>query len=72
MTRILLVEDDSDIVNYLTEFLQGEGYAVDSVGGMAVALDVLSKDSFDLILLDVSLPDGNGYAVCSYAKKNSP
>lgn len=71
MTRILLVEDDSDIVNYLTEFLQGEGYAVDSVGGMAVALDVLSKDSFDLILLDVSLPDGNGYAVCSYAKKNT-
>ena len=71
MTRILLVEDDSDIVNYLTEFLQGEGYAVYSVGGMAVALDVLSKDSFDLILLDVSLPDGNGYAVCSYAKKNT-
>ncbi|MDD6312655.1 MAG: response regulator transcription factor [Firmicutes bacterium] len=71
MTRILLVEDDSDIVNYLTEFLQGEGYAVYSVGGMAVALDVLNKDSFDLILLDVSLPDGNGYAVCSYAKKNT-
>lgn len=68
MNRILLVEDDLLIVNNLTEFLQTEGYVVTSVYGQKDALKLLEQEVFDIILLDISLKDGNGYAVCKAIK----
>lgn len=68
ITHILLVEDDQSIVANLTEFLQREGFRVTSVGGQEAAIALLAKDIFDLLLLDISLPDGSGYAVCAAAK----
>lgn len=68
MQKILLVEDDRSIVDNLSEFLCGEGFAVENVSGQQAALDILKKEKFDLILLDVSLSDGNGFAVCSAVK----
>lgn len=68
MNRILLVEDDSFIVNNLTEFLQTEGFAVASVHGQKDALKLLEQEVFDIILLDISLKDGNGFAVCKAIK----
>jgi DNA-binding response OmpR family regulator len=68
MARILLVEDDKSIVMNLTEFLQSEGFSVDSAGGQKAAVQKIADEPYDLILLDISLPDGNGYAVCSAAK----
>lgn len=65
MTKILLVEDDSLIVENLSAILKEEGFLVKSAPGQRGALDFLEKESFDLILLDVSLADGNGFAVCS-------
>lgn len=69
MTRILLVEDDADIVKNLTLLLRQEGFDVTTAGGQAAALQALESAGFDLVLLDISLPDGNGYAVCTAAKK---
>ena len=68
MEKILLVEDDKGIVANLTEFLTAEGFAVQSASGQAGALALLEQNSFDLVLLDVSLADGNGFAVCSAIK----
>lgn len=68
MTRILLVEDDKGIVNGLTEFLKGEGFDVKSADGQAGALKLLEEHGFDLVLLDISLADGNGFTVCSAIK----
>ena len=68
MTRILLVEDDRSIVSNLTEFLTSEGYEVRNAAGQAQALALLDNERFDLVLLDVSLADGNGFAVCSAIK----
>ena len=68
MTRILLVEDDKGIVNGLTEFLKGEGFDVKSADGQAGALKLLEEYGFDLVLLDISLADGNGFTVCSAIK----
>lgn len=68
MTSILLVEDDESIVANLTAFLQTEGFAVMAVGGQEAAVSLLSREKFDLLLLDISLPDGNGFAVCAAAK----
>jgi len=71
MTKILLVEDDKSIVNTLSEFLQGEGYQTENAAGQREAIRLLSEGSYDLILLDVSLTDGSGFAVCSYARENT-
>ena len=69
MTRLLLVEDDADIVKNLTLLLQQDGFEVTTASGQAAALQALEQQSFDLLLLDLSLADGNGYAVCTAAKK---
>lgn len=66
--KILLVEDDKNIITNLTEFLQSEGFSVTTVHGQRDALQRIDNESFDLILLDVSLEDGNGYAVCAAVK----
>lgn len=68
MTKILLVEDDKSIISNLTAFLVSEGFTVKSESGQAAALRQLESESFDLVLLDVSLSDGNGFAVCSAIK----
>lgn len=70
MTRILLVEDDKGIIENLTEFLNTEGFSVKSVTGQTAALGVLESEKFDLVLLDISLSDGNGFAVCSAIKSD--
>ena len=71
MIRILLVEDDSSIVDNLTEFLKSEGFSVDSVNGQATAIQKIENNSYDLLLVDISLADGNGFAVCAAAKANT-
>lgn len=68
MTKILLVEDDASIVENLTEYLAGEGYRVRSAPGQQAALELAAQECFDLVLLDVSLADGNGFTVCRAIK----
>lgn len=68
MTEILLVEDDKGIVANLTEYLTSEGYSVKSASRQAGAMKLLESERFDLALLDISLSDGNGFAVCSAIK----
>lgn len=71
MAHILLVEDDSKIVENLTAFLQKEGFEITAAAGQKAAVNAVSQSSFDLVLLDISLSDGNGFAVCSYVKQNT-
>ena len=68
MTKILLVEDDKAIVANLTEFLNNEGYIVKSVSGQTAAMKLLVEEKADLVLLDVSLAEGNGFATCKAIK----
>lgn len=68
MERILLVEDDEALVRTLSEFLRGEGFFVNAVTGQSDAVKEMGKGSFDLALVDISLADGNGFAVCTAAK----
>lgn len=69
MTKILLVEDDKGIVANLTEFLAGEGYEVKNAAGQTEALALLEQEPFHLVLLDISLADGDGFSVCCAVKK---
>lgn len=68
MTKILLVEDDKAIVANLTEFLNSEGYIVKNVSGQTAAINLLSQEKVDIVLLDVSLAEGNGFATCKAIK----
>lgn len=74
MNKILIVEDDKVIIENLTAFLQNENFTVSSASGQKEALALLERESFDLVLLDISLSNGNGYAVCSAIKSrgNTP
>lgn len=69
MTRILLVEDDDQIASYLGELLRAEGFDTQIAGCKKEAGVCLLAQSFDLVLLDVSLPDGNGFSICAEIKK---
>ena len=69
MTRILLVEDDDQIASYLGELLRAEGFDTQIAGSKKEASECLLIQAFDLVLLDVSLPDGNGFSICAEIKK---
>ena len=65
MKRIFLVEDDQTIARNLMLLLQSEGFAVTHAATRREASEVLAGSKFDLALIDVSLPDGNGFTVCT-------
>lgn len=69
MTKILLVEDDGQIASYLGELLRAEGFDTQIAGCKKEASECLLIQAFDLVLLDVSLPDGNGFSICAEIKK---
>ena len=59
--RILIVEDEENLRITLQDNLEEEGYRVSAVGDGAGARDLWSKQPFDLCVLDVALPDTDGY-----------
>ena len=69
-TNILLVEDDRMIIENLTEFLKTEGFQVWSADGQGKAMKILRNQHFDLILLDITLAQGNGYSTCTQIKSH--
>ena len=69
MTKILLVEDDGQIAAYLGELLRAEGFDTQIAGSKKEAGECLLAQDFDLVLLDVSLPDGNGFSICAEIKR---
>ncbi len=62
--RILVVEDEADLADAVAAGLRREGYAVDVAGDGAAALDRLSYTPYDLVCLDLNLPDVDGLEVC--------
>ncbi|MFZ5917505.1 MAG: response regulator [Chloroflexota bacterium] len=67
-SRLLLVEDDSDISEMLRAYFNIQGYEIRSVGFGADAVQLCRQERPDLVLLDVNLPDINGYEVCRQLK----
>lgn len=60
MARILLVDDDSDFTAATRSLLQAEEHDVQTVGSLAEATGVLDRESFDMLFVDLALPDGSG------------
>lgn len=68
MKQIFLVEDDKAIARNLIRLLHSEGFEVTHAPTRAQALTALAGNHFDLALVDISLPDGNGFTVCTEIK----
>ncbi len=63
--HVLVLDDEKSILTTLQKALSLEGYTVDVAGGCKVAEEKLAKNSYDLALFDVALPDGDGVALLS-------
>lgn len=62
--KIILIEDDENLRRGISFYLEQEDYEVFVNGGVKGALGLIQETSPDLIILDVTLPDGNGFELC--------
>ncbi len=62
--RVLLVEDDDALARVLTRGMAEEGHAVDHAGTVAAAAEAHAVNQYDLVVLDLGLPDGDGVTLC--------
>lgn len=72
MKRILIIEDDKLLNKILAYNLVSEGYDITSAVNAKTAADKLNNMEYDLVLLDINLPDGNGYDLCRIIKPKHP
>ena len=68
MTKIMLLEDDMSIARGLKYSLEKSGFEIDVLPFVADARAALENTNYDLLLLDVTLPDGTGFEVCEYVR----
>jgi DNA-binding response OmpR family regulator len=68
--RILVVDDDENILSLERTILEQKGFDVTSAGGGAEALKLLADQIFDLVLLDVMMPEVDGFTVCRKIKED--
>ena len=71
MPSILLVEDDEALARNLTQFLTAEGFSVKHGSGQRAGMQLFLSDSFDCVLLDLTLGDGNGFSLCKAIREFS-
>ncbi len=67
--KILLVEDEKEILRDLDEYLGNEGYLIEKAATMSEAKSKIFVYDYDVLVLDIGLPDGNGLEVLEYLKK---
>lgn len=69
--NILIVDDEEDLSFIMSEMLEGYGYEVSCAASADAAFDVLAENRFDLVLLDVNLPETTGFEICRELRKAS-
>ncbi|WP_027623369.1 response regulator transcription factor [Clostridium lundense] len=71
MNKILLLEDDEALALGIEFTLKDEGYDVTRCACVQDAIKAFNKEEFNIVLLDVMLPDGSGYDVCKHIREKS-
>lgn len=69
--KLLIIEDDGDLREGLHFSFAGDGYEVAEAGTRQEGMRMLSRDHFDLVLLDCNLPDGTGFELCKEVREFS-
>ena len=71
MNRILIIDDDEELCELVSEYLTGEGFETTAVHTGKIGLEKVSAENFDLVTLDVMLPEMNGFDVLRELRKSS-
>jgi DNA-binding response OmpR family regulator len=70
--KILIIEDDDEMRSLLKDFLEEEGYGVDTVGDGSEAFRGLARESFDVVLTDIRMPGLTGFDILPGIRKLQP
>ena len=70
--RILLIEDDARLASMVAEYLGPSGFEVDTAGSLAAGRSKLASGSYDALVLDLMLPDGDGLDLCKELRRSRP
>ncbi len=71
MPRILIVDDEPDIAALISRYAEREGYEVTSLGDGIDAVEICSRESFDMIIMDAMMPDMDGFTACRKIRETS-
>jgi DNA-binding NtrC family response regulator len=71
-SHLLLVDDDRHVLDSMADWLRGQGYELETAAGYIDGLERLRKGSFDLVLADVRLRDGDGFDLLEQCRRNWP
>src|SRR5579883_3012580 len=71
-TKLLMVEDERNVAETLAERLRGAGFQVVRADSVASARRAITEQEFKLALVDVGLPDGNGFELARLLRERSP
>jgi two-component system, OmpR family, response regulator MprA len=70
-TRVLVVDDEARILSMMRRVLEADGYGVVLAGDGQAALEILRREPIDLLILDVMMPDLDGFDVCRLVRRES-
>ncbi len=69
--KVLIIDDDEDLSFIISDMLEGYGYIVTCAGSSDEAFELLESNTYHIILLDINLPDSNGFEICSELRRTS-
>ena len=69
--KILIIDDDEDLSMIISDMLQSYGYKVTCAENSETAFDLLSENTYHIILLDINLPDSDGFELCKELRRTS-
>ena len=70
MAHLLVVDDERDIVELVSRFAEYEGFTVDTANNGKEAVNLCGNNEYDLIILDIMMPEMDGFTVCKEIRKN--
>lgn len=72
MAKILVIDDERNMRRILSLILEEAGHTVKEANGLRSGIDSLSAESFDLVISDKKMPDGDGFEILKYCRENEP
>ena len=72
MAKILVIDDEKNMRRILSLILEESGHTVKEANGVKSGIDALSAESFDLVISDKKMPDGDGFEILKYCRDNEP
>lgn len=71
MARIIVIEDDRRVAELLKRGLEEVGHIVSNIENVSAAIQLFNSSSFDIVISDILLPDGNGFDLCQKIRKSN-